>query len=71
MQFLWGLIAGVIVGLVMEWVIDWSSLMPRRQRRKVIGGRPGAASGGAASVLRSTEADTSQNLQNVTPRDKD
>ncbi|MCC6456471.1 MAG: hypothetical protein IT328_16060 [Caldilineaceae bacterium] len=29
-QFLLGLFAGVVVGLVMEWVIDWTGLLPKR-----------------------------------------
>jgi hypothetical protein len=33
-QFAFGLLAGVIVGLVMEWVIDWSGLFPTRTADK-------------------------------------
>jgi hypothetical protein len=29
-QIAFGLLAGVVVGLVMEWVIDWAGLLPRR-----------------------------------------
>lgn len=29
-QFVFGLLAGVTVGLVMEWVIDWAGLFPGR-----------------------------------------
>ncbi len=28
-QFIFGLFAGIIVGLVMEWVIDWAGLIPK------------------------------------------
>ena len=33
-QFFFGLLAGVIVGLVMEWVIDWGGLFPKRTANK-------------------------------------
>lgn len=41
LQFLFGLMAGLFVGLVMEWIVDWQALMPRlgfharRSREKV------------------------------------
>lgn len=28
-QFIFGLFAGIVVGLVMEWVIDWTGLLPK------------------------------------------
>ena len=28
-QFILGLFAGIVVGLVMEWVIDWAGLLPQ------------------------------------------
>ncbi len=28
-QFILGLFAGIVVGLVMEWVIDWTGLLPK------------------------------------------
>jgi hypothetical protein len=28
-QFIFGLFAGIVVGLVMEWVIDWAGLLPK------------------------------------------
>ena len=33
-QFLFGLAAGIIVGLVMEWVIDWTGLLPARSVKR-------------------------------------
>jgi hypothetical protein len=29
-QFIFGMLAGVVVGLVMEWVIDWTGLLPKK-----------------------------------------
>ena len=29
-QFLFGLAAGIVVGLVMEWIIDWTGLLPSK-----------------------------------------
>jgi hypothetical protein len=31
-QFLAGLVAGALVGLVMEWIVDWRALAPRQTR---------------------------------------
>lgn len=28
MQFFFGLIAGLLIGLVMEWIVDWQLLTP-------------------------------------------
>ena len=49
-QFLFGLAAGVIVGLVMEWVIDWAGLLPARpaQRQTQAAARKDAGAGGAS-----------------------
>ena len=33
-QFIFGLSAGIVVGLVMEWVIDWTGLLPKRSVSK-------------------------------------
>jgi hypothetical protein len=33
-QFILGLFAGIVVGLVMEWVIDWTGLLPRPSSTK-------------------------------------
>lgn len=35
-QFLFGLFAGIVVGLVMEWVIDWTGLLPKRSTPKPV-----------------------------------
>ena len=35
-QFLFGLFAGIVVGLVMEWVIDWTGLLPKRSASKPV-----------------------------------
>jgi len=32
-QFIFGMLAGVVVGLVMEWVIDWTGLLPKKSGR--------------------------------------
>ena len=39
-QFLFGLFAGIVVGLVMEWVIDWTGLLPKRSTSKPVTSKP-------------------------------
>lgn len=33
-QFVFGLLAGIVVGLVMEWIIDWTGLLPKASTSK-------------------------------------
>lgn len=43
-QFAFGLLAGIIVGLVMEWVIDWTGLLPRKRVEEDRARKPDSAS---------------------------
>jgi hypothetical protein len=54
-QFAFGLLAGVVVGLVMEWVIDWAGLMPNKSKAQT-GRKPAtkSAASGAPTTHNST-----------------
>lgn len=63
-QFIFGLFAGIIVGLVMEWVIDWAGLIPKGAMVK----RMPKKREQTAETPSATQGDDQQSAGKVAPR---